>query len=33
VQVVDMATKKVKHSIRVGRSPHGIYLYHHAPRT
>jgi len=32
VQVVDMATKKIKHSIPVGRSPHGIYFPTHAPR-
>jgi len=32
VQVVDMATKTIKHSIPVGRSPHGIYFPTHAPR-
>jgi YVTN family beta-propeller protein len=32
VQVVDMTTKKIKHSIPVGRSPHGIYFPTHAPR-
>jgi YVTN family beta-propeller protein len=30
--VVDMQTKKVIHSIPVGRSPHGIYFHTHAPR-
>jgi hypothetical protein len=31
VKVVDMKTKKVRHVIRVGRSPHGIYFYDHTP--
>jgi DNA-binding beta-propeller fold protein YncE len=29
---VDMTTKKIIHSIPVGRSPHGIYFNSHAPR-
>lgn len=33
VTVVDMETKLVKHSIPVGRSPHGIYFYSHAARS
>ncbi len=28
----DPATKQIKHSIPVGRSPHGIYFPTHAPR-
>jgi YVTN family beta-propeller protein len=32
VTVVDLETKKIKRQIRVGRSPHGIYLHNHAPR-
>jgi YVTN family beta-propeller protein len=30
VSVVDMQTRKVVQSIRVGRSPHGIYLHQRA---
>lgn len=33
VMVVDMATKQIKKSIKVGRSPHGIYRRTHAPRV
>jgi YVTN family beta-propeller protein len=33
VSVIDLTTKKLKHSIRVGRSPHGLYFHTHAPRT
>ena len=32
VTVVDIASKRVVKQIPVGRSPHGIYLYAHAPR-
>jgi YVTN family beta-propeller protein len=32
VTIVDLATKKIVKQIPVGRSPHGIYLYAHAPR-
>lgn len=32
VSVIDMKTKQVKRSIRVGRSPHGLYFHTHAPR-
>jgi YVTN family beta-propeller protein len=32
VTVIDMDTKKVKAQIPVGRSPHGIFFSHHAPR-
>lgn len=32
VSVVDLATYNVKHRIRVGRSPHGLYFHTHAPR-
>jgi YVTN family beta-propeller protein len=32
VTVIDMETKKVKTQIPVGRSPHGIFFNHHAPR-
>ncbi|KPK46557.1 MAG: hypothetical protein AMS22_18095 [Thiotrichales bacterium SG8_50] len=32
VSVIDLQTKKLKHSIRVGRSPHGLYFHDHAPR-
>jgi YVTN family beta-propeller protein len=32
VTVVDMQTKAIVQSIRVGRSPHGIYFPSHAPR-
>jgi YVTN family beta-propeller protein len=32
VVVIDLATKAVKASIPVGRSPHGIYYHAHAPR-
>lgn len=32
VTVIDMTTKKIIHSIPVGRSPHGIYFFSHAPR-
>ena len=33
VTIVDIASKKVIKQIPVGRSPHGIYLYAHAPRS
>ena len=33
VAVVDMATRKIKKYIKVGRSPHGIYRYDHTPRV
>ena len=33
VYVVDMANFQVKKIIPVGRSPHGIYVHSHAPRT
>jgi YVTN family beta-propeller protein len=29
--VVDLETRKVIQSIRVGRSPHGIYIHDRAP--
>jgi hypothetical protein len=29
---VNMETKQVEKRIPVGRSPHGIYYYDHAPR-
>ena len=29
---IDMETKKITGSVPVGRSPHGIYFYDHAPR-
>jgi YVTN family beta-propeller protein len=32
VTVLDMQTRKVIHSIPVGRSPHGIYFHTHAAR-
>ena len=32
VTVIDMETRKVKTQIPVGRSPHGIFFNHHAPR-
>jgi YVTN family beta-propeller protein len=32
VSVIDMKTRQVKHSIPVGRSPHGLYFHSHAPR-
>jgi YVTN family beta-propeller protein len=32
VSVIDMKTRQLKHSIRVGRSPHGLYFRDHAPR-
>lgn len=32
VTVIDLDTKKIKASIRVGRSPHGLYFVNHAPR-
>lgn len=32
VTVIDMATKRIKHIIPVGRSPHGIYFFSHARR-
>ena len=32
VVVIDLATKAVKATIAVGRSPHGIYYHAHAPR-
>jgi YVTN family beta-propeller protein len=31
VSVVDMDSRKVVQSIKVGRSPHGIYLHNRAP--
>lgn len=33
VQVVDLATGKIKHAIPVGRSPHGVYFFGHAARS
>lgn len=33
VGVIDMATKKLVQTIKVGRSPHGIYFYDRAPIT
>ena len=33
VTVIDMDSKKVVHSIPVGRSPHGVYFHSHAPRS
>jgi DNA-binding beta-propeller fold protein YncE len=32
VQVVDLDQKRVTRSIPVGRSPHGVYFFDHAPR-
>jgi YVTN family beta-propeller protein len=32
VAVIDVASKKVIKMIPVGRSPHGVYFYNHAPR-
>jgi YVTN family beta-propeller protein len=32
VVAIDMETKQVTGSVPVGRSPHGIYYYDHAPR-
>lgn len=32
VQVVNLEQKKISHSIRVGRSPHGVSFINHAPR-
>lgn len=32
VSVIDMASRQLKHSIPVGRSPHGLYFHSHAPR-
>jgi YVTN family beta-propeller protein len=32
VHVVDLRTRKVIRTIKVGRSPHGIYYHEHAPR-
>ncbi|MGH8807867.1 MAG: cytochrome D1 domain-containing protein [Noviherbaspirillum sp.] len=32
VAVIDVAAKKVIKTIRVGRSPHGVYFANHAPR-
>jgi YVTN family beta-propeller protein len=32
VQVIDLETKKVKASIPVGNSPHGVFFLNHAPR-
>ena len=32
VTVIDMATRKVKQIIPVGRSPHGLYIHEHAAR-
>ena len=29
---IDMDTKKVSGTVPVGRSPHGIYYFDHAPR-
>jgi YVTN family beta-propeller protein len=33
VAVIDVPTKKVINLIPVGRSPHGVYFYNHAPRS
>ena len=32
VSVIDLKSRKLKHSIKVGRSPHGLYFHAHAPR-
>jgi YVTN family beta-propeller protein len=32
VAVIDVATRKVIKTVRVGRSPHGVYFNNHAPR-
>lgn len=32
VAVIDVASRKVTQLIPVGRSPHGVYFYNHAPR-
>ncbi len=32
VAVIDVASRKVSKLIPVGRSPHGVYFYNHAPR-
>lgn len=32
VQVVDLVQKRLAYSIPVGRSPHGVYFFDHAPR-
>jgi len=32
VHVIDLPSKKIKHAINVGRSPHGVYFMNHAPR-
>jgi len=32
VSIVDMRTRKVTRTIKVGRSPHGLYIADHAPR-
>jgi hypothetical protein len=32
VALVNMETKQVEKRIPVGRSPHGVYFYDHAPR-
>jgi YVTN family beta-propeller protein len=32
VTVVDLETKRIKQQVAVGRSPHGISIYGHAPR-
>ena len=33
VEVVDLRARKIIHNIAVGRSPHGVYFYQHAPRA
>jgi DNA-binding beta-propeller fold protein YncE len=33
VEVVDLKTEKITHKIAVGRSPHGVYFFPHAPRA
>ncbi len=32
VRVIDLTTKKIKESISVGNSPHGVFFLNHAPR-
>ncbi len=32
VHVIDLPSRKIKHAISVGRSPHGVYFSNHAPR-
>ena len=32
VTIIDLQTKQIVKQIPVGRSPHGIYLFSHAPR-